>query len=192
MLLKSVGRPRSASPAGRAATASKVSRSAQVLYRASRRANSRSSTGVLDGSLRFDDRLARSHLDDLEMLDLGVEAREELPVARVVTGPLVVLSREGLDGLDRIPQGKGREFDFGALVLTEEPRAAVPGRAGVVGQTRLLQILDVGLLLRFPHRPTPHSRDHRVLLAVNSIGIDPGSAVTTSPPPAGADREATE
>src|SRR5437870_4526421 len=104
------------------------------------------------------------------MLDLGVETREELPVARVVTSPLEVLSREGLDGLDRIPQGERREFDFSTLVLTKEPDAAIPGRAGVVGQTRLLQILDVGLLLRFPHRTTPHSRDHRVLLGVNSSG----------------------
>src|SRR5216110_307724 len=125
------------------------------------------------------------------MLDLGVEAREELPVARVVTGPLVVLSREGLDGLDRISQGKGREFDFGTLVLTEEPRAAVPGRAGVVGQTRLLQILDVGLLLRFPHRPTPHSRDHRVLL-VSTVRDRSGFGGHDIASARGADREATE
>src|SRR6201998_522363 len=102
------------------------------------------------------------------MLDGGVESREKLPVARVVTRPLVVLSRKGFDGLDRIPQGERREFDLGAFVLTEQPDAAIAGRAGVVGQTGLLQILDVSLPQRFPHRPTPHSRDHRVLLQVSA------------------------
>src|SRR3954451_19284106 len=77
------------------------------------------------------------------MRALLVPLDEVAVVLGVVDGGLVVVAREGLHGVQRVPEGERDELGEVADVAAEHPGAAVARRLRVAGQAGRLDVVPV-------------------------------------------------
>ena len=109
-------------------------------------------------------RLRRGLRVHLEVDGPQVALQQEAVVLGVEDGGLVVLAREGLDRLDRVPEREHHELRALALVAPQHPGAAVARRRHIAGDPGLLHVVRVGVGVRAGHCAAPHACDHVVLL----------------------------
>src|SRR5207302_7010461 len=103
---------------------------------------------------------ARRSVEELVVRDGELALDEEALVLRVEDGDLDVLAGEALDGLQRLPEGERHELGALAFVVAQDPGAPVTGCRAIFGDSRSLEILDVGVGVLAARPAAPGAGDH--------------------------------
>ena len=109
--------------------------------------------------------------EHIEVLDVRFTLEKEVVVGWVISRSLVLVARERLDRVERIPECKDlkvgdRAIGVQALEHVDPP---IPWRRGVIRNSGLEKILVVGLCLGRGNAPTPYPSDHANLNAIRDL-----------------------
>src|SRR5215211_6393191 len=111
------------------------------------------------------------------VLDRRLALDQEALVLRVVDGGLDVVTGEGADRVQRVPQREGEELGALAFVAAEHPCAAVTRGLAVGREAGVADVLGVFVAVLAANDASPNARDHQSsILSRRLISASVGSS----------------